>query len=111
MRVPVVIGHEELRLAIVAISDLRDDIAQALQALPKRMNVGGRPVEPNPFIVLRWSRIARPLIEPEVHVLVVDHATDEPAVATHWTVHGKTEPFHPKAKTLLGIGTGDNWNA
>ncbi len=44
-------------------------------------------------------------------MLVVHHATYEPAVVTHCTVHGKTEPFHPKAKTLLEIGTGDNWNA
>jgi len=111
MRVPVVIRHKELSLAVVAISELRDDIAKALQALPKRINVRGRPVEPNPFIVLRWSRSARPLIEPEVQMLVVHHATYELAVVTHCTVHGKTEPVHPKAKTLFEISTGDNWNA
>src|SRR5258706_3396309 len=111
MRVPVVIGHEELGLAVVAIRDLRDDVPQVLQALPEHMNLGGRQVGPKSFIVLGRSRITVALIEPEAHTLVVDHAANEPAVATHGAVHGETEAFHPKAQTLLEIGTRDNGNA
>src|SRR6266576_1153388 len=50
MRVPVVIRHKELGLAVVAISELRDDIAKALQFLDPEVttrpsSVGRVPIE------------------------------------------------------------------
>jgi len=111
MGIAVIIRDKELGLAVVTFGDLRHLIADPLQALSQRVDVAGRPVEPNAFVVLRLDRQAGPLIEPEVQTLVVNHAAYEPAVLSHCSVHGQPQTLYPKTEALVEICTWDNWNA
>src|SRR5260221_3079 len=109
--VAVVIGHKKFSLTVVALLDLRHRVAELLQAFPDRVEVAWRPVELNAVIVLGLDWCSRALIEPEIGVLVVNHAADEPAVLPHGAVHGEIKALHPETQAPLEVRTWNDWNA
>ena len=109
--VAVVIGYKKFGLTIVAILDLRHGVAELLQAFSDGAEVVWRPVEPDAVIVLRSDRRSRALIEPEINMLIVNHAADESVVLPHRAVHRETKAFHPETQAPFEVRTWNDWNA
>src|SRR5688572_2892944 len=75
--------------------------------VPQFLQIAGRPIEPDAFIVLRPGDRAVALIEPEGNVFVVHHAADQSIVAPHGAVHGEPETIDPEAQALFQIRAGN----
>ena len=111
MGIAVLIRNKEFGLSVAAIHYLRNRVTELKEPLSERMNVARRPVEPNALVIFRFDRRTSTLIEPEIQPLVMNHASDEPTVLPHGTIHREPEPVHPEAQALLQIGTGYDRNA
>src|SRR6185436_648088 len=111
MRVAVIVGDKELGLSVIAIHDLGNRVAVLQQALPHRLDVARRPVEPDALVRLRLDRRALSLIEPERQALIMNHASDEAPLVPHRPIHGQPKPIDPEAQTLFQVRAGYDGNA
>jgi hypothetical protein len=41
----------------------------------------------------------------------MNHAADQLAFSSHFSIHGKTKTFHPKSEAFFEIGAGDYGDA
>src|SRR6516162_3270544 len=99
MGVAVIVRDKELGLSVVAIHQPRNGVTELQKTLSLRLNVVRRPVESYALVILRLDRRTSSLIEPEIHPLVMNHASDEATVLPHGTIHGQPKPV-PEAQTL-----------
>jgi hypothetical protein len=105
MGVAVVVRDNELGLSVVPIFQLGNRVTEVQQARSLRLEVIGSPVESYALVILLLDRRTIPLIEPERHPLVINHASDEATILPHGTIHGQPKPIHPEVETLLQVGT------